>query len=229
MKRGFTLIELLVVIAIISILAAILFPVYSQAREKARQTSCLSNLRQIGVAWHLYAQDYDERACPSYYYSADFGTETAWDFVLQWSHTPTGWQHGLLGAYTRSGALQTCPSFQGQAWGRPYTGYAYNATYIGGDAFAGIPSASLAAIAEPTQTVVFADAGYGSPVVANNFLRAPGDPLFMAGKVHFRHHRAANTLWADGHAHAATKAFLTTPEEPDCGALSPDDAAYDLQ
>src|SRR5262245_16743330 len=59
-QRGFTLIELLVVIAIIAILAAILFPVFAQAREKARQASCMSNVRQIGLAALQYAQDYDE-------------------------------------------------------------------------------------------------------------------------------------------------------------------------
>jgi prepilin-type N-terminal cleavage/methylation domain-containing protein/prepilin-type processing-associated H-X9-DG protein len=59
-QRGFTLIELLVVIAIIAILAAILFPVFAQAREKARQTGCLSNLRQLGLATQMYMQDYDE-------------------------------------------------------------------------------------------------------------------------------------------------------------------------
>lgn len=59
-KRGFTLIELLVVIAIIAILAAILFPVFAQAREKARAISCISNLRQLGTAAKMYEQDYDE-------------------------------------------------------------------------------------------------------------------------------------------------------------------------
>ncbi len=61
MRGGFTLIELLVVIAIIAILAAILFPVFAKAREKARQTSCTSNMKQICMAQMMYAQDYDER------------------------------------------------------------------------------------------------------------------------------------------------------------------------
>ncbi|HEX5322780.1 MAG TPA: prepilin-type N-terminal cleavage/methylation domain-containing protein, partial [Capsulimonadaceae bacterium] len=59
-SKGFTLIELLVVIAIIAILAAILFPVFATAREKARQATCLSNEKQIGLAMNMYVQDYDE-------------------------------------------------------------------------------------------------------------------------------------------------------------------------
>ena len=70
MKKAFTLIELLVVIAIIAILAAILFPVFAQAREKARQTSCLSNLKQLGTASQLYVDDWDETYMPPALFNA---------------------------------------------------------------------------------------------------------------------------------------------------------------
>ena len=66
-RNAFTLIELLVVIAIIAILAAILFPVFAQAREKARAISCLSNMKQLGLAFMGYVQDYDETYPPTDY------------------------------------------------------------------------------------------------------------------------------------------------------------------
>jgi len=75
--KGFTLIELLVVIAIIAILAAILFPVFAKAREKARQTACLSNMKQLALATLMYAQDYDERLMPMWLPVPSFVPESA--------------------------------------------------------------------------------------------------------------------------------------------------------
>src|SRR6266542_4827523 len=85
-RRGFTLIELLVVIAIIAILAAILFPVFAQAREKARETQCMSNSRNMGNAVLMYAQDYDEAIVPWYTYPEYAGEDRrlrTWTYKLQ--------------------------------------------------------------------------------------------------------------------------------------------------
>jgi prepilin-type N-terminal cleavage/methylation domain-containing protein len=82
-RKGFTLIELLVVIAIIAILAAILFPVFARAREKARQASCLSNCKQMGLGAVMYAQDYDEMTVPGYMDDANGGTRTWYNALVR--------------------------------------------------------------------------------------------------------------------------------------------------
>lgn len=94
-KRGFTLIELLVVIAIIAILAAILFPAFARARENARKSSCMSNLKQIALGWAQYTQDYDEKAVPSRV-GGNPSVQFAWHVIMQ--------------PYLKSTQIYICPS-----------------------------------------------------------------------------------------------------------------------
>src|SRR5690606_13826243 len=116
-RTGFTLIELLVVIAIISILAAILFPVFARARENARRTSCLSNLKQIGLGIMMYTQDYDEKypfsypavaaertkqtdtSMPGYKFTTNLGSDAHW----------VTWMDRIY-PYVKSTQLFVCPS-----------------------------------------------------------------------------------------------------------------------
>ncbi len=271
-RAGFTLIELLVVVAVIAVLAGLLFPVFTRAREKARQTTCLSNMKQIAVAWLMYSEDYSGRACISYYWAANRWVH-AWDFHIKEVYSQSDlreahdgvvtddhgtvraiWRFGLLSGYTRTGQINSCPSFHGGKWDRPYSGYAYNASYIGGDVtVTGQPyyddytdrehrPCFLSEIQDPAHTALLADAGFGIPVSAHNYLRAPSDVFFQAGTVHFRHNDTATVAWADGHASIVTTRYTRYTDvpwlrrgqavfetAPGTGGLSRDDSAYDLE
>src|ERR1700735_1577937 len=94
-RRGFTLIELLVVIAIIAILAAILFPVFAQAREKGRQAVCTSNLKQIALGGLMYVQDYDETFSPSNTRDPGVSGNTGWANLID-SYVKSGIAEGSV-------------------------------------------------------------------------------------------------------------------------------------
>lgn len=113
-RRAFTLIELLVVIAIIAILAAILFPVFARARENARRTSCLSNVKQMGLAMMQYVQDYDETLPLSYYFLPDGTPASAFPDGIIWADGGSSgeiiyWPQ-LLFPYHKSTQVFWCPS-----------------------------------------------------------------------------------------------------------------------
>ena len=147
---GFTLIELLVVIAIIAILAAILFPVFAQARAKARAISCISNLKQLGTGAMMYGQDYDECTIPShlaYYEGTPDEYKGLWAFTIQ--------------PYVKNFQVQTCPDSDG-TWGigwpeqpnsRVMRSYAINDEMSGWN-----NSKKMSSYQRPAETVQFADA-----------------------------------------------------------------------
>ena len=161
-KKGFTLIELLVVIAIIAILAAILFPVFAQAREKARASSCLSNLKQIGTALQLYTDDYDE----TYPIRIDGGA--AWDPTGQAAY-PRFWLAGetqdwtvagnarwwtwmdSLYPYVKNSQMYVCPSI-----GNKVGSYGYN-PFMNGFHWKNNEAVSMSELKMPSETVFIGD------------------------------------------------------------------------
>ncbi|MFN3651589.1 MAG: prepilin-type N-terminal cleavage/methylation domain-containing protein [Armatimonadota bacterium] len=212
-RRGFTLIELLVVIAIIAILAAILFPVFAQARDKARSTACLSNMRQLGSALQMYLQDYDEtfhkganmRGMPA---MNGFGANSKID---GWDNWP--W---FYGPYVKNVGVFDCPTSPDDTyeltrtnWGNDGN-YAYN--YSGLTRDEGTPPRILAELDDPSGTFVFFDSGDTQVRAGNNDW--PGlleelDLNLTCGENRFsrytkesalRHAGRLNMVYADGHA-----------------------------
>ena len=132
-KRAFTLIELLVVIAIVAILAAILFPVFARAKEAAKKTVCVSQVKQIGMAWLLYGGDYDDTLMRV---SVGAGTERTY-WWGRWDGAILHPSQGLLFPYIKSTALDACPTFDNRLRGPVgRTGYGYNYAYLSPSTFA---------------------------------------------------------------------------------------------
>jgi prepilin-type N-terminal cleavage/methylation domain-containing protein/prepilin-type processing-associated H-X9-DG protein len=192
MRRGFTLIELLVVIAIIAILAAILFPVFARAREKARQSSCLSNIKQIALAAQMYAQDYDELLPRGSGYIAP-ATLIANDG--EWFIT--------LSPYIKNTQIFNCPSqiySTFSSGGASSNALGYGVAYTRNLAINQTP---LALVGEPAATTIYMDGG------SNNYcrLRCPGancnlsgPPATNYGWSYNRHNDGCNYAFIDGHA-----------------------------
>jgi prepilin-type N-terminal cleavage/methylation domain-containing protein/prepilin-type processing-associated H-X9-DG protein len=212
-KRAFTLIELLVVIAIISILAAILFPVFAKAREKARQTSCLSNVKQIGNAYLMYLQDYDERFPP--YVTERTAPAGTPDTAA--ARAPFSYRNELL-PYTRSDQIFKCP--EAADWPAPAPGAWWDTDYGNNDNEENLPTAQqqawyqanpdfgfnettpLADIDKPAQFILIADAGRsdGTPSRGGMYPQPWAFDVSTQGRMIARHFGGANVGFGDGHA-----------------------------
>ncbi|MER3401863.1 MAG: hypothetical protein C4336_05950 [Armatimonadota bacterium] len=204
MRKAFTLIELLVVIAIIAILAAILFPVFAQAREKGRQTVCLSNMRQMGMAVQIYFQDYDEH----FPLDSHTGSGARWTWLF------------TLEPYTKTRLLYRCPSDPSTNWDTPRPGQrttrrtSYGTNFWMLPNLTGLPDClghnTLASIASPASVIYIAEMKENQSAGADHYhpgawrypnecssvyFIQPQDELAMSW-----HSGGANYTFVDGHA-----------------------------
>lgn len=235
--RGFTLIELLVVIAIIALLTAILFPVFARARENARKSSCLNNLKQIGLGLTQYTQDYDDTLPMPWYGPAASGNSTV--------GPPASYKWmDVTYPYIKSEQAFTCPSdgaagrfyrFYGNGGTTQFGSYGINEAYWGQatnptlapptwpPGGSGQGPQTLANIPKPAQTVWVADAGGGYPIAWQNIGANP--PITTTGGMRAlgncreRHLNTTNVLWVDGHVKSHSLDFLVTKStDPAYGA-----------
>jgi prepilin-type N-terminal cleavage/methylation domain-containing protein/prepilin-type processing-associated H-X9-DG protein len=232
-RKGFTLIELLVVIAIIAILAAILFPVFASAREKARQTTCASNLKQMGLATMQYVQDFDENYPTGY-----FNTGSTYVY----------WYNIIMPYVASDSASNTLIAFCPSAPHTTTIAYAMNPRVAGmnppevTDSTSGFFNYTTAAImsqlTHPSETILYGDSdqiptyanaantllrvnpgsvnggswnAYAAPTTASAWASIDNDTNYDAtspGQIRYRHTGFANVAYCDGHVKAVVRGYL---------------------
>jgi len=228
-----------VVIAIIALLAAMLLPALSNSKATAKRIQCVSNLRQMGIAAHIYVGDNSDYYPVAYWSATENGmtVSSCWDLTTIES-SPSSVIPGLLWQGQGNMQIQQCPSFNGNAnWSTdPYTGYNYNTSYIGHGQDESIPEpAKTSDVRHPVKTVLFGDGQCASG--ADKFMRAPWIDDFWgasAGTQGFRHQNRSNAAFCDGHAESLAACYTNNADgaasvAPGTGFLSADNSMYDLQ
>jgi len=193
-RLGFTLIELLVVIAIIAILAAILFPVFGQAREKARSVSCLSNCKQLGLASVMYSQDYDEMVLP--HCLRDFSDPTGPVYSY--------WFEEAM-PYVKNAQIFVCPSHKGAVGGHNFVGsYGYLCDGFSLNPadpnYSGLPFGgiySIAAVNYPAEMIMLGESQKATCRVCPDYHTHTFPPVWAVQR---RHQGGSNYAFFDGHA-----------------------------
>lgn len=230
-RTGFTLIELLVVIAIIAILAAILFPVFARARAKAQQAGCMSNMKQIGLAFAMYSSDNDNKMCAATWQgSPPFTTATPPCTSISY----TLWAQ-VIAPYLKNQQILVCPGDSSPLYPKNHTAYApcnpdapfvsymfnnMNRDTVGGITFGGWPVCGPMAgkdysdnAIDLVSTLILADDVGGHP---NNFACYSATTCGFNGVtgsfLSDRHNSGFNALWMDGHV--AWKSFNAVAANP---------------
>ncbi|HEX8832592.1 MAG TPA: DUF1559 domain-containing protein [Abditibacteriaceae bacterium] len=208
-QRGFTLIELLIAITIIAILASILFPVFTRARESARRSSCLSNLKQIGVAATMYSQDYDETLFGNA--DSDVGAGLTKGFMDD--AAARNWPQSIF-PYSKSLQILICPSAV------PYSSIGSNPNYKevsvdggGNTSYAGnqiLADRKLAAIPTPDTIVLVHEFRFYHRTAQMRPKPSGSDFVqFHHGNLENSHFEGGSRLFCDGHAKWTKKTRMT--------------------
>nr|AUN36320.1 hypothetical protein [uncultured bacterium] len=219
--KAFTLIELLVVIAIIAILAAILFPAFARARENARRTSCLSNMKQLGLGIMQYTQDNDERYPPAWHGEGAANIDNdpnkpSGFFTLYGGHVRT-WMD-FIHPYTKSIQIFVCPSTTSPQ----SPNYSYSVALSGLDSYLsafGQPSPpsvplSMAAVTRPSEILCLIEytSAYAYAVTPSNIVNYINDPAYPT--ILTPHLEGGIAVYADGHAKWRSKAKIMVEVSP---------------
>jgi len=225
-RYAFTLIELLVVIAIIAILAAILFPVFAQAKEAAKKAVCISNIKQMGLGTVMYAGDYDDTVYPCVRLVLSGGSFVIESWYGHYDFTTGKFTGGYLEPYMKNKQIEDCPSGKSIKQALPSTSpTAITFSYaVNTDVFTGVLTNNVVTyttMTSPSETLFLADGAQfnGGNLMSVIAFYPPSYP-YAGPYIHARHSETAAVGWMDGHAKSAKLTYLPSDAPAMTAAVS---------